>query len=362
MNYAALKNLIDLPSKWLDGSGPFAEIALSTRIRLARNIDEIPFPHRATHMQSEKVLEHAKKAVSRSSLLNDMQSIAMDRITHIEKDFLLERHLVSMEHAHHDGSFKHLFFNNNQTISIMVNEEDHLRLQVIFSGLQLKEGWNLMNGIDDHLSQNLDYAYSDEFGYLCVCPTNVGTGMRASVLMHLPALTKKKGIKYLVNYVSGRGATLRGYYGEGTKSQACFFQISNGASLGKREDEIIGSVEKTCLDIVAQEEESRKELLKEEGESLKARIMASYNALKKEHLISSREAMNFLSDIRLGLWYGFIPFKLSLLNDLLLLISPAHLQMRYGKKLDAFARDVQRAIFLKGKIREVKSRSSSSKK
>lgn len=359
MKTEQLKKLIDHPVRWLDGSGPFSQIVLSTRIRLARNLDGIPFPHHATKLQSRQVLNFIKEVVENNRILKNMFFVDMDELSNTEKEFLLERHLTSPEHARKGRISKYLFFDSDETTAIMINEEDHIRLQVVVSGLQLFEAWKTIDEIDNSLGENLDYAYSDELGYLSSCPSNAGTGMRASVFMHLPGLVKTRRISQVLSDASKTGVVARGYYGEGTKSQAGFFQISNQVSLGLKEEEFVENIDTICREIITKEEDARNELFKKDSVKIKEEISLSYDMIRNQNIISSGQAMNMLSDLRLGLWYGLIPsLNLAFLNELLLLMNPAHIQMKEGKRLDAFNRDMKRALFFREKLR-VKRRGSS---
>jgi len=353
--------LIECFPKWLDGSGDFAGIVLSSRIRLARNIEGIPFPHWFSPSQAREVLRLIENQVKENVFLKEAISLSLNNLSTVERQFLLERHLISPEYASGEKNYRAVVFTRDEVISMMINEEDHIRLQAIFSGLQLKEAWKLIDQIDTSLSRSLDYAYADDIGYLTACPSNVGTGMRASVLMHLPGLVRTNGIKGVLKAIFRSGMIVRGFYGEGTRSQASFFQISNEATLGLSELEIIQNLDFACRQIVQKEEEARVYLLRERAQKIKQEVIQSYEKLKNEYIISSREAMNLLSNIRLGLWFGFIPdIKISLLNELLVFTGPAHIQIMEGKRMDAFSRDVKRAVFLKKKIRDVSADSISS--
>jgi len=346
-----IKELINHQAKWLNGEGLFAHIVISSRIRLARNLKDIPFPHRAKPSDLEKVFSLIEDALGRDKSLSDWGVLILNSLSSIERQFLFERHLISIEHTQKENKPKFVVINKDETVSIMINEEDHLRIQVIYSGLELRRTWELIDRIDSELSEHLNYAFSQEFGYLTSCPTNTGTGMRASVLMHLPALVKQGEINNLIKDISRRGLVVRGFYGEGTKPQASFFQISNQLTLGLTEEEIIDNIEKVSTQIVIQEEKARSRLLNEDKRKIKYSVELSYGMLKNGHIFSSREAMNLLSEIRMSTCLKLIPeIKLSLLNELLLLIGPAHLQLMEGRKLDALIRDSKRALLLRKKL------------
>lgn len=348
-----IKELINHQAKWLNGEGQFAHIVLSSRIRLARNLQGIPFPNWAKPEDLKKVSFSVEDVLKKTELVSEGFILNLNSLSSIERQFLLERHLISVEHAQkEENKPKFLFINRDETVSIMINEEDHLRIQILFSGLQLRDAWQLINRIDSQLSEYLNYAFCERFGYLTSCPTNIGTGMRASVLVHLPALVKRQEINGLIKAISQLGLVVRGFYGEGTKSQASFFQISNQVTLGLTEEEIIDNIERICKQIVNQEEKARARLVNEDGYKIKDSVGRSYGTLKNGYIISSREAMSLLSEVRLGASLKLISeMELPLLNELLLLISPAHLQMMEGRKLDAFTRDIKRAALLRKRLK-----------
>jgi len=349
-----IKELIGHQAKWLDGSGRSSHIVISSRVRLARNLKDIPFPHRAKPADLENVFLLVENALAKNELFDDYQILILNDLSSIERQFLLERHLISIEHAQKENKPKFVIINKDETVSIMINEEDHLRIQAIYSGAELKKAWELIRHIDSQLSKYLNYAFLEEFGYLSSCPTNTGTGMRASMLVHLPALVKRGEIDTLIESISQLGLVVRGFYGEGTSSQASFFQISNQVTLGVTEEEIIDNIERISTEIVLQEEKVRSQLLKENEEKIKDSIGRSYGTLKNGHIISSREAMSLLSEVRLGTGLKLIKgVELSLLNELLLLIGPAHLQMMEDRKLDTLTRDIKRASLLQKKLNKI---------
>lgn len=346
-----IEKLINHQAKWLEGSGRFAHIVISSRIRLARNIKGIPFPHRATPDELKKISLLVGNALKKCESLKGMRILSINNLSSIERQFLLERHLISIEHAQKEDKPRFVCINEDETLSIMINEEDHLRIQAIYSGLELKKAWEFINRIDSQLGEHLNYAFSEEFGYLTACPTNTGTGMRASVFVHLLALSKCRKINDLIKSVSQMGLVVRGFYGEGTKSQASFFQISNQVTLGLIEEEVVDKIEQISGEIVLEEEKARYKLLSRDKEKIIDSVRHSYSILKNGHIISSREAMNLLSEVRLGAHLNLTPeMKISLLNELLLLIGPAHLQLMEGRRLNTVVRDAKRASLLRSKL------------
>lgn len=338
-------------SEWLRGTGPHAEIVLSSRVRLARNLKEFPFAHWANKKQEEEVLEKVRKAVSLSPHLKGAFFLKLNDLSSIDKQFLIERHLISREHAV-DVDHKGVAITPNEMISIMVNEEDHLRIQVLQSGLALMEVWRLADRIDDTLSEILSYAFSEEWGYLTCCPTNVGTGMRASVMLHLPALVMTKQIDKVIHMITKLHFTARGFYGEGTQASGNLFQISNQVTLGHSETEIIDNLERVIRQIIDYEVNARKSLMVEgKAEHLQDRIFRAYGTLKGAYIITSNETTDLLSMVRLGLDLGLIKdVNRELLNELFILTQPAHLQKLEGKALSASQRDTKRAMIIRNKL------------
>ncbi len=346
----SLREIADSQSFWLKGDGPEADIIFSSRIRLARNLRGFIFPPWADSLTLKRVSEKVLDAIKRCNYLKNARLIDMNKLSSIERGFLLERHLISVEFSR-GGSHRFLVVQQGEMLSVMINEEDHLRLQTIFSGLQLREAWRVANKLDDELSEHLDYAFSPQFGYLTSCPTNVGTGMRASCMVHLPALVMAGKINELLKGISQLGLVARGLYGEGTASHGDFFQISNQVTLGLKEEEVVDNVERVTRQVVGQERKAREILLKRNGAQLKDQIGRAYGILTNAHLISSQEAINLLSKLRMGVSLHLLPeFDMKVLNELLFLIGPAQLQIKSGKNLDASSRDELRAKIIREKL------------
>src|SRR5512143_4008614 len=233
-----LDDLMHHTSEWLKGTGPNSDIVISSRIRLARNLDKFPFPHWAGKKQSEEVMQAVTAAVAKIEYLKDTTVFTLAEMDSVDKQFLVERHLMSNEHTQKTNS-KAVIIDTEEVISIMVNEEDHLRIQVMQSGFNLHEAFNIINRIDDSLAKELSFSFMNEWGYLTACPTNTGTGMRGSVMLHLPALVMTRQINKVLAAIAKLSFTTRGLYGEGTQASGNFFQISNQVSLGLSETEII---------------------------------------------------------------------------------------------------------------------------
>lgn len=345
-----LDDLIRHTGEWLKGTGPHSNIVMSSRVRLARNLARLPFPNRANKKGLAEVIKEVEEAMAKIPLLKDASLFKISELDNVDKQFLVERHLMSHEHATHpDG--KGLIVSKEEVLSIMVNEEDHLRIQVMQSGFNLQETWKIINTIDDAISEQLEYAYMVDWGYLTACPTNTGTGMRGSVMLHLPALVMTKQINKVLAAISKLSFTSRGFYGEGTHASGNFFQISNQVALGHSEDEIIQNINGLIRQVIEQEEQARQALLLQNRPMLEDKICRSYGLLKNAHIISSEETAELLSMVRLGIDVGLVKnVNRSAINELFLMVQPAHLQKMESKKLTTPERDERRASLIRSKL------------
>lgn len=349
-----LQEMANSISQWLRGDGPEAEIVFSCRVRLARNLEGFTFPPWAHDSVLRDVSDKVLNAVNKSDYLKNSRLINMSELSSTERRFLLERYLISPEFSA-GGSHRFLVSDKGEMISLMINEEDHLRLQSILSGLQLMEAWRLSDKVDDELERNLDYAFSPQWGYLTSCPTNTGTGMRASCMLHLPALVATHKIDELLKNISKLGLVARGLYGEGTKSQGDFFQISNQVTLGLREEEIVDNVERVTRQVVGQEKGAREILLKQNGTLLKDQIGRAYGILVNAYLMSSQEAIDLLSKLRMGVNLHLFPqLNIQVLNELFFGITPAQLQVKEGKEVAPSVRDELRAKIIRERLGKLK--------
>lgn len=323
------------------------DIIVSTRIRLARNLAKYPFPQTISAKAKEEVTEKVKNAIlgSNSTLSKEFKFVKMSDLKPSEREELAERHLISREMAESDDGA--VFISSDETMSIMLMEEDHLRLQVILGGAQLKKAWELANKIDDVLEENLDYAFSEKFGYLTSCPTNTGTGLRASVMMHLPALTLTGNINKIISSASALGLTVRGLYGEGSKAYGNLYQISNQITLGTSEEEIIEKLLNISSQIEKHEKESEEAI--KNNESVADKLWRSYGTLKYARSIPSKEAKALLSDVILGENLGIIDIKGKKSKTELIIESEPALIMQ-GKSLSPEERDKERAKFLRENV------------
>jgi protein arginine kinase len=345
-----LNDLLNHVGGWIKGSGPNSDIVISSRIRLARNLARVPFPHWAKKEELEEVSRLAKSAFEQTEPLQGNLFLILEELDSIDKQFLVERHLMSNEHAIR-SSQKALLVNEDENVAIMVNEEDHLRIQAMESGFDLDATWNAVNAIDNRLSELLPYAFKKDWGYLTACPTNTGTGMRGSVMLHLPALVMSRQINRVLEAIAKLSFTTRGLYGEGTQASGNFFQISNQVSLGQKEEEILGNIKGVIRQIIEQEQKAREALLAEHREMLEDRIWRSYGTLKNAHIITSNETVELLSMLRVGNDLGIVKdVERGLINELFILTQPAHLQKLENKKLSSNERDVKRAQIIRDKL------------
>lgn len=335
---------------WYLQSGKDSDVVLSTRIRLARNLKNIPFVSRYTKDEANQILEKVESIVP--SLGYGLKFLRLDRMDAITKLSLIEKHLISPEFAVDKDKIRAILINEEENICIMINEEDHLRLQIISAGLELENTLNLAIEIDKKLETLVNYAFSEKYGFLTACPTNVGTGLRSSVMVHLPALTLTGNIKKVLEAVNSFGMNIRGIYGEGSKSQGDIYQISNKQSLGISEEEIIKNLKAVIDRIIEQERMARKILGKSQIE-LEDRVYRSYGVLTNCRKISSEECKELLSDIKLGTDLGIIKELNDLkVNKLILYTKPANLQKYVGKPLENYERDATRAEVIKQIISE----------
>jgi protein arginine kinase len=342
-----LNELLTHPSEWLKGTGPNSDIVISSRIRLARNIDKFPFPHWANKKQSRQALDLLEGVIGKIDSLKGVTTFELADMDVVDKQFLIERHLMSYEQAQKADS-KAVVIDDEEVISLMLNEEDHIRAQVMQSGFNLYEAWEIINKIDDEISRELPFSFHSEWGYLTACPTNAGTGMRGSVMLHLPALVMTHQINQVLAAISKLSFTTRGLYGEGTQASGNFFQVSNQISLGHSEHEIIDNINGLIRQIIEQETQSREVLMSSNRSQLEDKISRSFGILKSARIISSRETAELLSLVRLGCDLGLIKdINRSTVNELFILTLPAHLQKIENKKLTSSERDAKRAELIR---------------
>lgn len=346
-----LSDLTSRASEWLRGSGPMSEIVISSRIRLARNISGQPFLTKCSSTQRRLLESKSRDAILSAGIASQVLYVDLTDAPEIDRQLLVERHLISKPHAAAEGA-RGVAVGENETISIMVNEEDHLRIQVLRSGLQLEEAWEQINEIDNKLEGRLDFAFHPRFGYLTACPTNVGTGIRVSVMLHLPALKLTGEIEKVFRAARDMRLAVRGLYGEGTDATGDFYQISNQTTLGKSEEDIIADFKHTVIPkIIEYEHGARRTLAREREAALDDKVYRALGLLRSARLIASEETLFLLSHLRMGINMGRIKdMDIRTVNELFLLTQPAHLQKLIGKKIDGDVRRAHRAEFIRQKL------------
>ncbi len=341
------------PAESTHRHGPHDRIVMSSRVRLARNLRDASFPGWAKKPERVKALETILPAINSLSEMADAFSEAMDNLTALDKQLLVERHLISREHAAKNvGSG--IVVNRAETFCVMINEEDHLRMQALRPGFQIQEAWQAIDKLDSALEKKLDYAFDNELGYLTACPTNLGTGIRVSAMLHLPGLVLGEQINPIIQSVNKLGLAVRGLYGEGTEALGNVFQVSNQMTLGESEITIVERLEKVLSQIIEHEENARQSLLEKKPKVVFNHIGRAYGILANAHSISSKETMNLLSLLRLGVDLGLFPnTSRSLVDELFLTTQPAHLQKQVSDKLSAEERDLIRADMVREQLKNV---------
>jgi protein arginine kinase len=346
-----IASILTSPGEWLSPHGGDHPIVISSRVRLARNLAKLHFPGWAKKTERIRILDEIKPEVDCLEQMQGSFSEQLNELSAVEKQVLVERHLISREHAA-KGMGSAVVINATQSVSIMVNEEDHLRMQAISSGLDLQKTFRAIDAVDSALEAHLDFAFDSDLGYLTACPTNVGTGMRASAMVHLPGLVLSEQINQVVNSVNKIGLAVRGLYGEGTEAMGNLFQVSNQTTLGENENQIIDRLNKVIETLIQRENQARENLAATKRTMLMDQVGRAYGILTHAYSISSKEALNLLSLIRLGIDLGFFPEEGRIvINSLLMETQPAHLQHQSQQKLAAEERDYVRADIVRGKLK-----------
>jgi protein arginine kinase len=341
------------PAETAQRHGPHDRIVMSSRVRLARNVRGAAFPGWAKKPERVKILEMIRPAVESLPEMKGAFSEAMDNLGALDKQILVERHLISREHAA-KSSGSGLVLNREESFCVMINEEDHLRMQALRPGLQLRQAWGAIDHLDSELEKKLDYAFDNELGYLTACPTNLGTGIRVSAMLHLPGLVLGEQINPIIQSVNKLGLAVRGLYGEGTEALGNVFQVSNQMTLGETETTIVERLEKVLAQIIEHEENARQTLLEKKPKVVFNHIGRAYGVLANAHSISSKETMNLLSLMRLGVDMGLFPgAERSLVDELFIMTQPAHLQKQFSDKLSAEERDLLRADMMRERLKNM---------
>jgi protein arginine kinase len=348
-NWSSKVKLDDLAEKcgeWLRGSGPETDIVVSSRIRLARNLAEYPFIRRCNDSDRSAI---ARQVRSRLELLDSrykVEYVDVEKLSPLDRQFLMERQLISRELSENEGT-RGVAIDPNEQFSVMVNEEDHLRIQVMRSGLDLNAAWDCIHGLDQELEKHLSFAFHEQFGFLTACPTNVGTGLRVSVMLHLPALVITKQIDRVFRSLQKISVAVRGLFGEGSQFMGDFYQVSNQITLGRSEQELVDKVSQIVPMLIEYERKAREFLLHESQQDLHDEVSRAFGILCTAKKISSEETMHYLSKVRMGVNLGLIKnVQIATLNKLFIHTQPAHLQKLRGQKLSTADRNIERATYL----------------
>ncbi|WP_242964894.1 protein arginine kinase [Scatolibacter rhodanostii] len=345
---------MDKVMKWYEKAGAESDVVCSTRIRLARNLKDYPFAAKNTIAQKKEIAEKVKEAVlSGSSLMKDtFSAIPLENMKQEELVSLVERHVVSPEFISNIEG-REIILSHDESISIMVNEEDHIRIQVIREGLALHEAYEMADKIDTLLSERLTFAFDDQLGYLTHCPTNLGTGMRASLMLHLPVLTEFGAMQRLSGNLSKLGITIRGSYGEGTQVTGGMYQLSNRITLGLSEKEAIENLQSIANQLITEERNLRGKAA--DNLMMQDKISRSAGILKSAKMISNQECLNCLSYVRMGVAANLLTgINIEDVNDLWVSVQPATLLTKIGKDLTSQERDIERAKIVRSKCENVK--------
>jgi protein arginine kinase len=336
-------------SQWMKKTGPDSDVVISSRIRLARNLENIRFTNQASDDELKEVIGKINNLLLNNNKF-DLNLVELGDLSKNKRNMLVEKHLISPDLSEKNIN-NAVALSSEEIISLMINEEDHLRLQVLLPGLQLQEAWEMADKIDDYLEQEINIAFDEKYGYLTSCPTNVGTGLRSSIMVHLPALTMVNRVKKFISAISQLGLAVRGLYGEGTETVGNLYQISNQVTLGRSEDEIIENLIEVTHQIITQERNAREILLKEKEIFLKDQIYRAYGTLKYAYKISVEEAMKLISNVRLGIDLGIIEdIESTILNQLMVIIRPATLQVLKGEEMTIEDRHIYRAQLIRERL------------
>jgi protein arginine kinase len=344
--------LADFGLSWLDASGPHSDIVLSTRVRLARNLQGQPFGPRAGNGERERIYEQVRRAVDSGSILKGGVALDLADLSTLSRQVLLERHLISRELAgerrDHPPRGAGLVLGTGDVLGVMVNEEDHLRLQSLYSGLRLREAHQAVDRLDEELGTQLAFAYHHEFGYLTSCPTNAGTGMLASILVHLPGLVLTKEIGKVLQGINQVGLTVRGLYGEGSEVVGNFFQVSNQTTLGRSEEDLVDHLQTMVSRVIEYEVQARDVLMRDAPTVIEDKIWRAYGLLRYARSLSFEEVMNLLSGVRLGVSSKLLPgLSVYTLNKIMIYTQDAHLEQAAGRSLTDAESDLHRATYVR---------------
>jgi len=342
-----LDTLTDSVGEWLRGTGPESDIVMSSRVRLARNVAHFPFVSRASTQDRADVERLLRERIAAVPSGRGLDYIDVGRLDEVDRRFLVERQLISREHAEAQGA-RGVAIDAREQVSLMINEEDHLRIQCLHSGLDLHGAWDQIRAVDDEIEQVVPYAFHSRFGYLTACPTNVGTGIRVSVMLHLPALVITRQIDKVFRSLQKISLAVRGLYGEGSQALGDFYQISNQTTLGRTEEELLQQVGDVVPVVIEYERRARDFLVRETQQNVHDQVSRAYGILRTAHTIKVEEAMQLLSRVRMGVLLGLIgDVKVADINSLLVRTQPAHLQKLRGVQLEGSDEKIERARYLR---------------
>lgn len=342
-------------SHWMEGSGPDCDVVVSSRVRLARNVAGVPFPHRMNAGQAERITGLVGDALAPAAAMDgtgaasDLHLVRLSDLGNLQRAVLVEKHLISPQHA--ANAHGAVAIRGDQAVSVMINEEDHLRIQVLFPALQLQKAFELCTAVDDVLEEHIEYAWDQRLGYLTSCPTNTGTGMRASVMLHLPGLVITNQARRLAGLISKLSCVVRGMYGEGTEAAGNVFQVSNQITMGQTEEEVLSGLQSLTARLVTEERSARRSLLDEMRPQLEDRVWRAWGLLTSARVLNSREAMQLISDLKLGIDLGLIDrVGARVVNSIIFTIRPAYLQILAGEELSPEERDIRRATLVRQQL------------
>ncbi len=346
--------VIDIMAKkvadWLSMDGKYSDVVISSRVRLARNLQNYLFVNRASEREQQEVITEVLQAAEETTRLKQTYYFDMSSVDTDEHQFFIERRLISLDFSEKSNP-RGLLVATDESTDIMINEEDHLRIQFLSAGFSLKKGWQEIYRLDEELSKNLNYAFSDQFGYLTACPTNVGTGVRFSVFIHLPALTYTREIDEVFAELIPTGIAVRGFYGEGSQITGNFFQISNQYTLGWTEQEILDRLVPIVKKFINKEKKARQKIKNKQMIFIEDKVNRVVGILMKAKMISSMEFLDFVSTLRLGVALGITQqWNYQILNELMLICQPAHLQKISGENLTETERDMKRASLVRERL------------
>ncbi len=344
---ALLSGLANTSGEWLRGSGPESDIVISSRIRLARNLADYPFISQASSADRQAVAKILRERIVDILAGKNVTYLDVAQLESLDRQFLVERQLISREHAESEGA-RGVLIDPQEQVSLMINEEDHLRVQVMHSGLDLQKAWEQVNVLDDLIEERVTFAFHDQLGYLTACPTNVGTGLRVSVMLHLPALVITRQIEKVLRSLQKISLAVRGLYGEGSQAMGDFYQISNQITLGRSEPDLLKQVGDVVPVLIDYERRAREFLVRESQQVLHDRVSRAYGILRTAQTISSEETMHLLSSVRMGVNLGLIgDLEIPKINELFIRTQPAHLQKMVGNELETADRNIERARYLR---------------